>query len=162
MTAQLVGHPELLGLGGMVTAQRFMMVVDVHLFLVRDGQLLLLRRMNTGFHDGEYGLVAGHADGGETVARAMIREAREEAGIVVAPEDLRLVQVMHRLEGHERISFFFEATRWQGEPRNTEPHKCDELAWYDLRRLPRPMVPYIAYALERYQEGAVYSEFGWA
>src|SRR4051812_27606999 len=61
----------------------FKMVVAVHLFLLRDDQVLLLRRQNTGYEDGNYSVIAGHVEGGEEIKAAMIREAREEAGITL-------------------------------------------------------------------------------
>ena len=140
----------------------FKVVAAVHLFLIRDGQVLLLRRYNTGYEDGWYSVIAGHLDGGEEVTAAMRREAREEAGIEIAPEDLRVVGVMHRKATEERIDFFLAATEWAGEITNREPTKCDELAWFDLDRLPENVIPYVRRALENYRRGQCFDSFGWA
>jgi 8-oxo-dGTP pyrophosphatase MutT (NUDIX family) len=63
----------------------------VHLFLVHDGQVLLSRRSNTGYEDGKLSVVAGKLDGGEQVIEAAGREALEEAGLGLRPEDIRVV-----------------------------------------------------------------------
>jgi 8-oxo-dGTP diphosphatase len=145
-----------------MTPERFRAVVAVHLLLLRGEEVLLLRRDNTGYEDGNYSVVAGHLDGNETARRAMVREAAEEAGIIVAPADLRFVHVMHRketAEADERIDLFFAATRWQGEPEIREPEKCGELRWSPLAALPPNVVPYVRAALEHYQQKQVFAEF---
>ena len=80
--------------------------VAVHLLLVKDGRVLLLRRYNTGYEDGNYSVVAGHVDGGDQLKTAMVREAREEASIEISPSNLRVVGVMHLMEDREYVSFF--------------------------------------------------------
>ena len=141
---------------------RFKIIPEVHLILERDNQLLLLRRYNTGYEDGNYSLVAGHVDGGETFAAAMVREAWEEAGLELVGSQLELMHTMHRLSDTERLSLFFRAVEWQGEPRNVEPHKCDDLSWFNRHTLPENMVPYIRAALGYFEQGKPYSEFGWS
>ena len=140
----------------------FAMVVAVHLFLLRDSQILLLRRYNTGYEDGQYSVVAGHVDGGEEITAATAREAREEAGIAIAPGDLEVVGVMHRRSAEERIDFFLAARRWTGDVANREPDKCDELAWFDLDALPATVIPYVRRALDNYQAGRLFDSFGWS
>jgi 8-oxo-dGTP diphosphatase len=150
------------GGGEWVKSERFRAVVAVHLLLVREQEVLLLRRDNTGYEDGNYSVVAGHLDGNETARQATVREAVEEAGIIVAPADLRFVHVMHRkeaAEADERIDLFFTATRWQGEPEIREPEKCSELRWSPLTALPPNMVPYVRAALENYRHHRPYAEF---
>ena len=64
--------------------------VAVHLILTNDDdEILMLRRVDTGYKDGEYGLVSGHVEEGENLKSAMIREASEEAGIAISPDALR-------------------------------------------------------------------------
>ena len=127
----------------------------------REQEILLLRRYNTGYEDGNYSLVAGHLDAGETVTQAAIREANEEAGVRLLPDDLRVAHVMNRKSNDERIDFFIEVQHWEGEITNREPEKCDHLAWFPLTALPDNMIPYVRAALERCQQGLNYSEFGW-
>jgi len=140
---------------------RFKIIPEVHLILQRGETLLLLRRFNTGYEDGKYSLVAGHVDGGETFSAAMVREAREEAGLELSSAQFQLVHTMHRLSDTERLSLFFRADGWTGEPRNVEPHKCDDLSWFSQTELPDNMVPYVRAAIGHIADGAIYSEFGW-
>jgi ADP-ribose pyrophosphatase YjhB (NUDIX family) len=141
--------------------ERFKLVPESHLILVRDRRVLLLRRCNTGYEDGKYSVIAGHMDGAETAREAICREAAEEAGIELTPDDLAFAQVVHRADRDERVSFFFSAIRWRGEPRNLEPHKADDLRWFPLDALPEAMVPYVRGAIERWRAGVLYGESGW-
>ena len=49
----------------------YKLVAAVHLFLIRDGKVLLLRRFNTGYEDGQYSVIAGHLDGDEEATAAL-------------------------------------------------------------------------------------------
>jgi 8-oxo-dGTP diphosphatase len=140
---------------------RFRLKSAVHVFLLRDARVVMLRRFNTGYRDGDYSVPAGHLDGGEEVVAAAVREVREEVGVDVAPDAVDVVGVMHRLSDDERIDFFLAATRWTGEPVNREPHRCDELRWFDLDALPKNTIPYVRRALRNYQQGRWFDSFGW-
>ena len=146
----------------MSAGERFRMLCAVHVLLFRGGETLLLRRANTGYQDGNFSTIAGHLDGGEEVLAAAVREAREEAGITLDPADLRVVEVMHnRGDDAEYIDFFVAAARWEGVIVNAEPHKCAELTWHPLDRLPPNTIPYVRRALENYQRGIWFDSFGW-
>ncbi|MBO8165211.1 MAG: NUDIX domain-containing protein [Brevibacillus sp.] len=144
-----------------MTKERFKAPVAVHLFLIRDAQILLLRRYNTGYEDGSYSVIAGHLDGNEQVVDAAIREAREEAGITIEPEDVEIVGVMHRKAADERIDFFAVAHRWHGHVVNNEPDKCDQLAWFPLDRLPDNLIGYVRKAIDNYRQNVWFDSFGW-
>jgi len=135
--------------------------VTVHLLFFRGNQILLLRRYNTGFRDGEYSVPAGHIDGGESVRAAAAREALEEVAVRIAKEDIVFSSVMHRNEGDERVDFFFRVRLWDGEPFNREPDKCDDLRWVDIHALPENMVPYVRTALQNHLDDIHFDEFGW-
>lgn len=144
--------------------ERFKIIPVSHLILIRDNKILLSRRFNTGYEDGNYSVVAGHLDGNETFTAAMVREAKEEAGIDITVEDLEVVHVMHRKSPpvtNERVEFFLKAEKWQGELKIMEPDKCDDLKWFLIDNLPVNIVPYIKSAIENIQKGIFYSEFGW-
>lgn len=142
--------------------QRFKIIPTVYLILVRSDKILLSRRYNTGFHDGDYSFPAGHLDGNETMIQTMIREAKEEIGIDLKLGNLKLVHVMHRKEpSEERINFFFTAEKWIGEPKIMEPHKCDDLNWFEIDNLPNNVIPYIKQAINCFKNKIFYSEIGW-
>lgn len=135
-----------------------------YLILKKENTILLIRRFNTGFEDGKYSMIAGHVDQGETFTQAMIREAREEAGITLNPDDMRLVHMMHRkshVDAEERIDAYFLASTWSGELINKEPHKCDDFSWFDMNNVPKNVIPYIKFALENIKKNIFYSEYGW-
>jgi 8-oxo-dGTP diphosphatase len=129
--------------------------------LERKGEILLGRRINTGYYDGYYTLPSGHVEEGELPSAALIREAKEEIGVDIRYEDIKLVHTMFR-EKHDdtgqRADYFFLVKKWSGEPLNVEPHKCDELRWFPNDRMPENMMSHVRYALECYKKGVVYSE----
>jgi 8-oxo-dGTP diphosphatase len=133
--------------------------VTVHLFFFRKSQILLLRRFNTGFRDGEYSVPAGHLDGGETVLQAAIREGKEEAGVDIEETAMTFSSVLHRIEDEERVDFFVQVHQWQGEPFNAEPDKCDDLRWVDITALPANIIPYVNQALMNHLNGISFDEY---
>ncbi len=145
-----------------IVIDRFKLLCAVHLFVIQGGRVLLLRRCNTGYEDGNYSVIAGHLNGDEEVKAAAIREAREEVGIHVKQEDVRVVGVMHRRSDDERIDFFLATELWSGEPFNAEPAKCSELVWFDADALPENVVPYVRSALENFRHGRWSDSFGWS
>lgn len=141
--------------------ERFKLISACHLLLVKENQILLIRRFNTGYRDGFYSVVAGHLDGNESAKTAMAREAKEEAGIDIDENNLKFASVMHRKSDDERIDFFFFTDKWNGKIKNKEPHKCDDLKWFDLEKLPDNIVPYVKKGIENYKKQKGFDQFGW-
>jgi 8-oxo-dGTP diphosphatase len=127
--------------------ERYRSIIDVHVILRRKGKILLLRRAGNVYATGMLCLPSGHLEDGESILSAAVRETKEEIGIALEPEALRLALSIHeRHPGttHARIGFAFEPASWHGEPVNAESGKCSELLWADPARLPPDTVGYTA------------------
>ncbi|MFE5297854.1 NUDIX domain-containing protein [Streptomyces sp. NPDC056632] len=139
-------------------------VVGVHLYLERDGQVLLgLRHPDSAYAGGSWHVLAGHCEA-EAASAGLVREAYEEAELVIDPADVELVHIVHMRElptGPPRVQLFFRARRWEGEPKRREPDKCVSWQWWNVKDLPEPVVPYTRAAIEGIQAGRTYTELGW-
>ena len=136
------------------------MRIAAYATLIKNNKVLLLRRHNTGYKDGLYSMIAGHVEGGETIADATIREAQEEAGIKIARGDLGIAHTMHRMcPDVEYIDFFLTPVKWHGEPQVMENDKCDDLSWHPTNSLPENTIPYVRQAIEHIENGVTFSEF---
>lgn len=138
--------------------RRFALVPSAYVALLRGSQVLLQRRMGTGYMDGHWSVgAAGHVERDESVYAAAVREVYEELGVQVRETDLEPICTMHRRSGGDtvgqRVDFFFAARTWDGEPSVTEPDKSGGIRWAALDSLPEPMVPYVVVALEMLRTG---------
>ena len=132
-----------------------------YLVLEKEGKILLARRCNTGYQDGNYQVPAGHVEAGELPSEALIREAKEEVDIDLSPGDFTLVHISYRPKHDStdnRVDFFFKATHWSGEVQNMEPDKCDDFKWVLPGELPENTVPHMKDAIECIQKGIFYKE----
>ena len=143
--------------------ERYKTGAFVSLILKRGSEVLLIRRFNTGCEDGMYGCAGGGLEAHEPVTQAVVREAEEELGIKLNKEALKTVHVVHRRNdlGQEMVGFFIEAFQWQGEPRNMEPHKCDDLQWFNINALPDNCQPTFKHVVAMLKNDVFFSEMGW-
>lgn len=140
--------------------------VDVFLLLTRPGQVLLALRRGTGYADGQWNLPSGKLEIGEDALSAMIREAREEIGIRLRPDRLRLVATVHHYNTatHARIGLAFAAAfdpGQHGEPVNAEPHKCAAIEWFPITALPANTTSYTIACVRAYLDGTVFRLSDW-
>jgi 8-oxo-dGTP pyrophosphatase MutT (NUDIX family) len=138
-------------------------VIGVHLYLQRtDGTVLLgLRHPDSGFAPSTWHVLAGHCEQ-ESAITCLIREAREEAGLLIQPQDVELVHVVHHIDqagDQPRMGLFFRVRTWTGEP---QPDKCTQWKFWDPAALPEDLVPYTRVVIEGILAGHRYSETGWA
>lgn len=111
---------------------------------------------------GFYSVPAGHIKPWETPRLAACREAKEEIGIDLLPDQLVpkvvVVRIAHEKD-HERVTFYFEASSWQGVPANCEPEVCDDVQWFEIDKLPANTEPQLLKVLQCIKQGETYLEF---
>ncbi len=128
----------------------------VHMIICKNNKILLQKRKGTKLWSGYYALPAGHIDKGENQYDALIREAKEELGIIINPKKIINSYVVLRrnyfkiddeiLEPY--IDYYFEIKEYNGVPKIMESNKCDELVWADINNLPEPFINYEGAFLE--------------
>ena len=138
-----------------------------YVILRKDNKVAMVLRGNIPWMAHHYGLPAGKVEMGESFTEGAIREAKEEAGVDIKPEQLKHALTVHRFSKEddgtitEWVDTLFEAESWQGEPYNAEPHVHDALEWHDPNNLPENTIPAIKAYLAAIAEGNKYLEFGW-
>jgi len=137
-------------------------IPGVCVLIKRGSEALFILRSNTGFKDGEYAVPSGHVENDESFTVAACREVFEEVGLKINPEKLSyLLTVQRRSINDTRIDVWFEATEWNGEPKNAEPERHSEITWLDINNLPANIIDYMNFGIQNIKKGYKYGEFGW-
>lgn len=132
--------------------------IKVRLILYDKGNILLLRQRR--FQGGNFTLVGGTVEKSEYARSALIREAKEEAGIVLKKEHLQLVHVLNKkMKKGQRMTLYFKAKKWSGTLKAKEPEKFLGVAWASLESLPPNLTDTVRHVLKKYRAGVMYSEF---
>lgn len=135
----------------------FSVNLKARLILYHKGKILLLKQ--TKPKGGNYTLVGGNVESEEFGKAALIREAFEEAGIILDESELTLVHVLHKKTGtNHRITLYFKAHSWQGKLEAREQHKFAKAKWFYLNDLPENLTDTVRHVLGAYRKGLMYSE----
>ncbi len=142
--------------------------VAIDAILVRDGMVLLQRRANTGWNDGNWNLAGGHIEDEETLQEAVCREMKEELGIQVDEEAIKIVHCTQNKTNRLTMQFYATVEDWVGTPtiqpetdKNGETvYKADKLEWFTPNDLPENTVPTAKQAIECVFNGEPFSKYG--
>lgn len=102
--------------------------------------LLMKRSRNSKNQAGFWSQPGGAVDFNEKVIVAVRREIKEELGIEVDvwAEVLHINHIIKK-ENQHWIALSFLANIKKDVPKIMEPHKCDELGWFALSKLPKKL-----------------------
>lgn len=113
--------------------------LGVGLAILRDGKLLLCRRMKAP-EAGHWNIVGGKVDHMEPAELAARREAEEETGLTIgAIRYLGVTEQRIEADSQHWVSLLYVTDDTTGEPQLTEPDKLSEIGWFDLDDLPQPL-----------------------
>ncbi|MFG2480972.1 NUDIX hydrolase [Streptomyces fagopyri] len=116
-----------------------------------EGRVLLIRRA-VPVGDLVWQFPAGKVDVGESVEGAAVREAWEEAGVVVEPVSM-IGERVHPVTGW-RVAYV--ACRWRsGHPRVASPREVAEAAWVPLRGVTERIPGGVFGPVQRYLDDAL-------
>jgi len=139
-------------------SRHFQLIVDIHLLLLSDDEVLLGRRANTGYGDGAYEPPSGRLAERETLVEAAARIAAAQVGITLDPTRISLAHVMHDVSGAGRMAFFLTADAWVGEP-GTAAFSYSDFGWFPLCELPANMIDRARVAVRNFAAGARFSTY---
>ena len=139
--------------------ERLKVKVAVYMILLNQkGEVLFLRRSNTGWQDGKLSLPSGHVDSGEFPTEAAIRELKEEVNISISTNQLEIKHFAYRKDNY--IDFYFVIKDWKSEPINMEPEKSSEMIWINVNSTNDEFASNVLLATKRaISNTTVFSEF---
>ena len=114
-------------------------------------------RQNTGNCDNQYDLPGGHVEANEDLYDAMIREAKEEIGINIKREDLKIVHIFHCYDKGV-LKFVFKTTKYQSKIKNSEEDICKELKWVDINDIPNNTINSIKIEIDSIKRELFYNK----
>ena len=113
--------------------------VGVGLYIFNEKNQLLLGLRKSAHDGGTWCPPGGHQEYGETSENAAVREAKEETGLDILPENVFLKGVTNDFYPSEEkhyITLHYFCRKYSGEPMVMEPNKCEKWQWFDLSDLP--------------------------
>ena len=116
--------------------------VGLGLYILNEKHQILLGLRKSAHGNGTWCPPGGHMEYGESFEEGAVREAREETGLVIAPQDVVLAAVTNDFfeeSGKHYVTLNMITHCFSGEPKIMEPDKCAEWRWFDENNLPANM-----------------------
>lgn len=120
----------------------------------QEDRVLLQLRSGDRYGSGEWGLVGGMQEKGETIVEAILREVQEEIGVEVQDKDLGVAVVVDTMEPQDihHVQLGFVIRSLSNEPYVKEQEKSAELRYFQLDSLPDNLFGPSRAVLEAYEK----------
>ncbi len=132
--------------------------------LIKDGQVLLLKRQNTGIMDGKWALPWGKVDPGESMIQACIRETKEEIGLDLSKNNIDRIILWDDsksfFDTNSTLAFYGIVRNYEWNIENKEPEKCKQIKWFPIQDLPKNIVDYLPSVIKAIRNQKSYFEKG--
>lgn len=125
------------------------------LILNKKGEALLMKRGKKASNEvGYWTQPGGTIEFGEKAIEGLRREIKEELDVTI---DIwgYLPHVDHiiKKENQHWIAIIYLAKIKSGTPKILEPHKCDEIRWFSLKKLPKKLTKSTSEPIKHYLAG---------
>ncbi len=132
--------------------------IGINILLVKDGRVLLGKRLGTRPGSGMYQTPGGHLEHLESIVACVHREILEETRMEI--QNIRFLNVtnVRAFPPAHYVCLSYVADWKSGEPVNTEPDRCAGWDWYSLSALPSPRTPASEAAIRGYLAGGALFE----
>lgn len=115
-------------------------MVGVAVIVVREGRVLLGRRLGVTHGAGTWQFPGGHLEAFEDVGRCAAREVAEETGLAIRdPRRGPYTNDIFEADRRHYVTLYVVADAPTGTPDVREPTKCGEWRWFDWDDLPEPL-----------------------
>ncbi len=127
-------------------------------YFCHDGEgnfVMSKRSKNSRDEVGRWDPGGGALELGHTVEQTLKREIKEEYGTNIKSYEFLGFRDVHReLKGKKThwIALDFKVLVEKGKVKNGEPHKFDEVAWFRLDKLPKPIHSQFPDFIKRYKD----------
>ena len=106
--------------------------VSVCLIINNNGKVLLLRRSNTNYECGKYEFPSGHIEANETLLEAVVRETKEETGLIINMDDLSYCGCVDNNKNGKHLNLLFKTSKYRGEPKLMSGEESDDFIWKNI------------------------------
>ncbi len=131
-------------------------VISVLLLPIKDKEIFLIKRANTGWEDEKWSIPGGRVELGSSIKETALKELKEETGIIIEESELKFVHIEYLRD--KFINYFFSFVPKDLDIIPQEKDKVSDYGWFSINNLPQPIAANGQKVLQSINEGEYFSE----